>query len=423
MIRLRTAARVMPAFWLAIPLSVLAGLYVSLLPVSDGYGTDATAAGTAALPFVGAICAACAAWDGSRLRRARVWGAPSVRSRVEMAFWSILPAVLAGCLAIGAAIGVQLLRSAAGPPDLRLIAVAVLDLVAYGSAGFAAGVLLPFAVAGPLVIVATVFWLAFVPAMDPVWLRHMTGMFRDCCGLQSDLAMDAVIASTVMNFGIIAAAALLVSGLARRARLGGSLAALSVAALVGVLFVGGMTYAPTVPRDPAALLCREAGDARVCVWPEHEARLGEVAEIVADVRAGWQQAGMTVPTHFTEADPTIAPEGAVAFGFNARLSTRDVIIGDLARGKLPPFPDCPGGYTGSIAFEYLEAWYAATGGMSSDEMEVRYTYPTDPFPTTFSVLDQLPSVSPEVRRDWIARAEDVSQACDEWPAELIAVER
>lgn len=423
MIRLRTAARVMPAFWLAIPLSVLAAWYVSLLPASDGYGTDATATGTATLPFVGALCAACAAWEGSRLRRAGVWGAPSVRSRVEVAFWSFLPAVLAGCLAIGVAIGVQLVRSAAGPPDARLIAVAVIDLVAYGSAGFAAGVLLPFAVAGPLSIVGTVFWLAFVPAMQPVWLRHLTGMFRDCCGLQSELAPAAVIASTIMNLSIIAAAALLVSGLARRVRLGGSIASLSVAALIGVLFVGGMTYAPTIPRDPAELLCREAGDATVCVWPEHDARLDEVAEIVAEVRAGWQQAGMTVPSRFTEADPNVAPDGALTFGFNGRLSTRDVIIGDLARGKLPPIPDCPGGFTGYIAFEYLEAWYAATGGMSSAEMEERYTFPTDPFPSTFSVVDQLDSASPEARRDWIARAEDVSQACDEWPADLIAVER
>lgn len=180
----------------------------------------------------------------------------------------------------------------------------------------------------------------------------------------------------------------------RQARRAGAVAALATAALVGVLFVSGMTYAPTVPRDPAALLCREAGDATVCVWPEHEGRLGEVAEIVADVRAGWQRAGMTVPSHFTEADPTIAPEGAVAFGFDGRLSTRDVIIGDLARGKLPPFPDCLGGYTGYIAFEYLEAWYAATGGMSSDELEERYTYPTDPFPSIFTVLDQLQAASP-----------------------------
>jgi len=422
-IRLRTAARVMPAFWLAIPVCVLAALYVTLFPISDGYGTDATATGTATLPFVGALCAACAAWEGSRLRRARVWGAPSVRSRVEIALWSILPAVLAGSLAIGVAVGVQLLRSAAGLPDVRLIGVAVLDLVAYASAGFAAGVLLPFAVAGPLAIVATMFWLAFVPAMDPVWMRHLTGMFRDCCMLQSDLAPGAAIASTMVNLGIIAAAALLVSGLAPGARRAGAAVALSSAALVGVLFVGSMTYSPTVPRDPSGLLCRVTGGTTVCVWPEHENRLDEVARIVADVRAGWQRAGMTVPSHFTEADPNIAPEEAVAFGFNGRLSTRDIIIGDLARGALPEFPDCPGGYTGSIAFEYLEAWYAATGGMSADEMQERYTYPTDPFPSVSSVLDQLHSASPEVRRNWIARAEDVSQACDEWPADLIAVER
>jgi hypothetical protein len=61
--------------------------------------------------------------------------------------------------------------------------------------------------------------------------------------------------------------------------------------------------------------------------------------------------------------------------------------------------------------------------MSPDAVEERYSYPTDPFPSVFNVLDQLRSASPEVRSGWIARAEEVSQACNEWPAELIAVER
>ncbi|MBA2556247.1 MAG: hypothetical protein H0V12_02705 [Chloroflexi bacterium] len=422
MIRLRTAVRAMPALWFAIPISILAGWYVTFLAPSDRYTVDATAKGTAALPFVAAFCAACAAWEGSRLRRARLWAAPSVRSRVAIVTWCLLPVVLVGLLAIGIAIAVALVRSSAGLPDPRFIAMTMLDLVALSVAGFATGLLLPIVVAGPLAIVASFIWLAFVPAFEPVWLRHLTGMFRDCCGLADDLAPQAILASSIVNLGIIGAVAVLVAGPPLRAlRVGGVLAALVTVGIAGVILVGGMTYAPVIPRDSALLACRARGTVTVCTWPEHQARAAEVAEIVGRVRAGWQQAGIDAPAVFTEANPAVAPGGALAFGFNGIMSTEDDIINSLATGMLPAFPDCPGGATGGIALEYLAAWYAATGGMTPERLHERYGYATDPYPEVLTVVDQLQAAAPDVRRSWVLRAEEVSQACDEWPLKLIAV--
>ena len=56
-----------------------------------------------------------------------------------------------------------------------------------GGRGFAPGILLPVPVAIPVGILLPFVWFAFVPAMEPVWLRHITGMFRDCCGLSEDV--------------------------------------------------------------------------------------------------------------------------------------------------------------------------------------------------------------------------------------------
>jgi hypothetical protein len=426
MIRLRTAVRVMPAFWLAIPISIFAGWYATFLYPSDGYAVGATAAGTGTLPFVGPFCAACAAWEGSRLRRARLWAAPSVRSRLTIAFWCLLPAVMVGLVAVLAAIAVELVRAGTGLPDLRLIAMTALDLVALSVAGFAAGLLLPFAVAGPLAIVASFVWLVFVPAIQPVWLRHLTGMFRDCCGLGQDLAPRAVVASSIVDLGIIGAAALLVAGPAlTRRRVGGALATLAVAGVAGVLLVGGMAYAPAVPRDTALLECRTDSGVSVCTWPEHHARAAEVARIVGRVHAGWQRAGMAAPSLFTEADPTVAPAGALVFGFIGVSYTEDDIISALATGMLPAEPDCPDASpTGGIAFMDLNAWYAEAGGMTPDELRKRYGHAGLPgYPEPLAVVDQLRAATPDIRRAWVSRAEQVSQACGDWPLDLITVQR
>lgn len=423
MIRLRTAFRTMPAFWLAIPICILAGWYATLVVPPDGYAVGATAKATATLPFVGAFCAACAAWEGSRLRRARLWNAPSVRSRVTIAFWSLLPIVLVGLLAVVVAIAVALVQSGAGLlPDPRFIAMTALDLVTYSAAGFAAGLLLPFAVAGPLAIVATLIWLAFVPAVYPVWMRHLTGMFRDCCGLQRDLAPRAVMASAIVNLGIIGAAALLMAGPALVVRrVAGALATLAVAGIAGALLVGGMTFSPTIPRDPALMECRADDGVTVCTWPEHRARAAKIAGVVASVRAGWQQASIDAPSAFTEADPAVAPAGALVFRMSGVRFTEDDIVRSLAAGMLPAIPDCPMGFTGGIAFQYLEAWYAAAGGMTPNGLRQRYAYPSDPYPEVLTVVDQLQATTTDIRRDWMSRAQEVSQACDEWPRDLIAV--
>jgi len=258
----------------------------------------------------------------------------------------------------------------------------------------------------------------------PVWLRHLTGMFRDCCGLAQDLAPRAVVASSIVDLGIIGAAALLVAGptLVPR-RVGGALATLAVAGAAGVLLVAGMTYAPVVPRDAALLECRTDSSVTVCTWPEHRARAAELAGIVAKVRTGWQQAGMDAPSVFTEADPSVAAADALVIGFIGSWYTEDDIVRVLAAGMLPPWPDCPGGAAGGSAFLYLEAWYAAAGGMTPDGLRQRYADAGgEPgYPEVLTVVDQLQAATPEVRRAWVSRAEEVSQACDVWRGDLIVV--
>lgn len=436
MVSLRTSLRVMPAFWFALPIVLLAGGYGTPLYPADHYGLGATAMGTGALPFVSGFTAATAAWEGARLRRT-VWWSPTVRSRLAIVAWAVLPSVLIGFVALLAAVGVLLARSGATAPDLRVLAVALLDLVAWAVVGFAAGILLPVPVAVPVGILLPFVWLAFVPAVDPVWLRHLTGMFRDCCGLNQDMAPAAVWASVLADVGIIAAAAILVGGWTDARRHGGSLLGRAVplvaSGLVLVLFVragvglvSGMTYAPVVPRDPALLACRERAGLTLCLWPEHAPEADALAAIASENRTRWIAAGIEAPAVFTEADPSVAPAGSLAYQV-AGAAPDDVILA-LANAMAPQQPACVNptngamaGTTGGLAAIWLHAWYAAAGGMSADRLAQEFGSnwgmgggTLDPLPT----VDALWKVSPAARRAWAAHAAALVSNCDQVEVDL-----
>jgi hypothetical protein len=422
MIRVPTILRSAPAAWLAVPICLLAGYYVTLLFPADGYALDATAKATAVLPFVGAFSAACAAWEGSRLRRGHVWNSPNARSRIEVAAWCIGPALLVGFLAVSVAILHQLVRSDAGLPDARVLAIAAFDLIAYSTAGFSLGILLPFALAGPLIVVSVIIWLAFVPAMDPVWLRHLTGMYRDCCGLSEDLAPQVLVASAIVDGGIFAGALFLVASRRRAGRrLAAALAVVVTSCVIGTTFVSGMTYAPVEPRNLALLECDDRRPITMCTWPEHRERRAELAEIAAGVYQRWHSAGIDAPQTFSEASAQSITKDTLVFLINGRTDDSDSIIGAFSTGNLPSFPGCPGGGTGAVAFQYLEAWYAHVGGMTPAIWRETYETPMDPFPAVSTVIGQLDSATVESRRDWVTRAEQVSQQCEEWPPDLIQV--
>ena len=332
--RLQTAVRVMPAFWLAVPLAVFAAWYATLLHPSDGYGLGATAQGTGTLPFVAGIAAIAAAWEGARLRRSGIWAVPAVRSRLEIAAWAMGPAVLAGLLGILAAVAMSLAKSGAAVPDARVLAVAVVELVAWCSVGFTGGLLLPFAVAGPLALLLPLFWFAFVPAVYPVWLRHFTGMFRDCCGLAEDLAPAAFAASVIAAAGIVGACAVLLSGFTRW-RVAGATVTLLVPVGLSVVLVAGMTYAPVVPRNPSALDCRGASGITVCLWPEHAGEADALRAAAARVAAGWRDAGLFVIKIVTEAGPSVAPAENTVAVVLPRGADQDAVVEALARAMVP----------------------------------------------------------------------------------------
>lgn len=416
MIRWATAIRLMPAIWLAPLVSGAAAVYATLLYPGDGYAVAATAAGMGALPIVAVYCAATSAWEGSRLRGSGNWWSPIVRSRLRVAWQLIAPSVIGGFVAACMAVGVQLLAVSAWPPDALMILTIAADVLTYSVAGLALGLLLPRAVALPLSVIGPVIWLAFVPAIPPPWLRHLTGMFRDCCQSSESLDPRAVLASLLASASILAIA-WLVSAHGREQRPPLHFWAVPVALLAaGVALISGGSHAPTVARDESILICTPAGTGQLCLWPEHGDRLEVTAGLLAAARTEWQVHGTTVPELFTEAAPATS-ERSTAHISTTGVVDRDSLIGQLAAGLMPPIPECPFGATGPILFPYLHAYYASVAGASDAWIERQYgTDPPDErLGTVLAVMDRLSQLPAERQRVWTGRAITASQYCDEDP--------
>lgn len=416
MIRWATAIRLMPAIWLAPLVSTAAAAYATQLYPGDGYAVAATAAGMGALPIVAVYCASSSAWEGSRLRRSGTWWSPMVRSRPRVAWQLIAPSVIGGFVAACTAVGVQLFAARAWPPDPWMILTIAADVLTYSVAGLVLGLLLPRAVALPLSVIGPVIWLAFVPAIQPPWLRHLTGMFRDCCLSYESLDHRAVLASLLASASILTIA-WLVSAHSKEHRPRSQLWALPVALLaVAVALVAGGTYAPTVARDQSSLICVPADTGRLCLWPEHDDRLAAAAGLLAAARTEWEAHGVAVPELFTEAAPSPS-ELSIAHISTAGVIERDSLIGQLAAGLTPAIPECPFGATGSIVFPYLLAYYSSVAGAS--EAWIERQYGTDPpderLGSIFAVLDRLSGQPVEHQREWIGRAIAASQYCDDDP--------
>lgn len=411
MIPVRTALRVMPAAWFAVAVAAFSAWYATLITSPEGYGTAATAAASGALPFIGAFVAGTAAWEGSRLRRGDVWGGPWVRRRLRIAFGSLLWPVVAGLIAVTAATATRHLTVAAGAPNASILLVMALDVLAYAAVGFAIGVLAPSAVAIPLAASLALLWVAFVPAMYPVWLRHLTGMYRDCCALSETIAPEALLASAALDLALIGAAAVAcaVNG-SRVLRALGAVGILVVGAWIGVRFASGLTFAPVQPRDASMMTCTRSAGMEVCLWPEHASASARIIAAIGDVRSRWSAAGIDAPAHITEGLGATTP-GTLRVRIND--TSPDGIVLALATARMPPFPECGHGTTGAVAFLYLRAWFAAAGGASASTVQALDAEGDDVNPNVLTVVDQLRNAPVAVRRRWVNNAEATAVLCDD----------
>jgi len=355
------------------PATIAAGplLIVSLLFLSGDatgpsfYGVSRLAQVSSALPIIVPFCAGLAAWEGARLRMGGAFSVAPVRSELAIAGRALLPI---GCLALlGIAASAAAMLST-GPSlalgDLRILIVPLAAVAGYSALAYAAGRYLPGAFAIPGAVVGSWLLIVYPVAVEPLWIRHLTGYLSSCCDLSTVPDPGAMIAPIIVAAGMCAAAGLLVSPLAPTLRIG--LAGLAVVGAVGVAttFVTDLGSEATTPRNASALTCR--GDRpRICLWPENEPVLHTTAAAASAIRDRLTASGVRVPSTVSESLEDRGKFWFVSLVPDARK--RDVEAG-LIMGLIPAVPACANGrapYPGFAAQAPLEQWLAAIARVPS----------------------------------------------------------
>ncbi len=201
-------------------------------------------------------------------------------------------------------------------------------------------------------------------AIEPLWVRHLTGQLIDCCDVATVPAGEALLAPALIAAAAVAAAALLLARLPIAVRIGLAGAALAAGVGTGVALVSGLGSEPTAPRSAADLVCAGSGP-RVCLWPEHRSLAARVRERARLVHARLRARSVPVPDTVSEAHADwsigVTPE-----------ATREAIDGALVKGLLPRWPACADGpqpYPGYEAYRPVALWLAQAAGVTTADID------------------------------------------------------
>jgi hypothetical protein len=339
--------------------------------------------------LVAPVSSACAAWDVGRLRRAGVLRAPVVRPQPAVVVRAALPSLLLGVLGMVAAWLLTVPSAVGSPPgrDVLLLGTAFAVVVGAVSVGAVAGTFLPHGPAAAGCLVLGYFWFVYPPAIEPLWLRHLTGFESGCCVATVQAAPAGVLAPVVLALGITVACALLVGApwfsvgqlWARRPattalRLTAAVACVGIGTGVAVSLVDGFGDTPTVTRTTPTTCAGSAP--RVCVWPKHASELPDLVTHARHFEAVLAGQGLAVPALATES-VTDAPatEPGWVFGISDSTAPSGWLSQALVEGLVPTWTDqCDLTQTASDDVDAATTWLLPQVGEKPDPDSVDDAY-------------------------------------------------
>ncbi|MFF4604506.1 hypothetical protein ACFY12_17485 [Streptomyces sp. NPDC001339] len=333
----------------------------------NGYWSTSISKASHLLFLIAPICAACGAWEGHRAKTAKVHEGAPARSALRIAVNSLLPVFAVGVA--GMVLAVVLLLPGSQFPFLSTItllpAMWLVSILGYSFAGYVLGISLPNALALPLAIAVSYVVMAYPPAMEPFWLRHLTGGgINNCCTVNQTLDLRAI-TTPMLVLGTVVLACLLLIHLGRRLlTLVVALALISGGILGGVLMVRSMTAIPAVDRSDSRC---EGNAPQLCLWPEQEVKRQEILESATSAYRALQAAGLHPATTLSTSG---SPSPSIRLSMDDRTPAGEMPL-TIATGMLTHnLPECVknGSYPGGEAYKPLQAWLSLTGGMSTQEL-------------------------------------------------------
>lgn len=364
-----TVFRRSPAVWLSPILLLLIVFFAkeSLHPASEYYALALTVTGASQVFLIAPFCAACAAWEAGRIRRAGWFGFPRTRSLASFLTLALAPTFTVGMLATIFAVLFQFRVSPSlALPDLTVLGVAFAAVVGHTLLGFGIGVHIRPVIAAPSILLVDYAWMVMLVTLEPLWLRHLTGAWTGCCDVTTSLDPRALLAVTVIAAGFAVTAFVLIRVPMTVSRLMLSVVPILLSVSVGVELVNSLGPDPIVERS-GELVCSD-GEPQVCVWPEHRGTLERVASLARQADDAWRDTGFTGPDQFSELRTEALPPNAGAIRVRPDLPEFDTnILMSLAYGSLPHPPDCSrDGVTqlpGVVAGPYVAVWLGNVAGV------------------------------------------------------------
>ncbi|WP_242883262.1 DUF7224 domain-containing protein [Actinomadura litoris] len=372
--------------------------------LSDNFLAATVLATSATVVAAAPVCAAAGAWEGHRLRRGGVRQVPSARRTSTVVLWSLFPVLIAAGMSMAFSFALVLPRATGspGPLDAALVVLALLVICAWTMAGLAAGRFLHPALGIPVLLLGLWFWMAYPDALEPFWLRHLTGSnLGHCCETHSTFDRRALYGQALVAMGVLAAG-YLIWGRARWALTSGALTAV-ITVMWAATLVQGMGPEAERPRT-GGLVCETREGTSVCLWRERRKRIDEVAAPVLSAARGIAAAtGRPLPSSVTEGPA----DGSRAWRFRAAPgATGSQLRFALVAGLMPSAPpkDCEND-DGQLAYEPLGGWLAVKAGL--DENEVAQRIGQDNLATVKGVLSR----SASYQRTWFERNERALTHC------------
>ncbi|MFG3125265.1 hypothetical protein ACGFYO_25070 [Streptomyces sp. NPDC048201] len=426
--RVATALRTTSVVWVA-PL-VLA--WVWLVSSHEAANEPAYWAGNTALvghtlPFYAPACAAFAAWEAGRLRRAGVHRLAPVRGRYAIAIGALWPVVLLGVTAVVACLlTVRLATGAAHDwPHPGVLAMAGYLITVHTVLGYGLGMLLPRVLATPLILVVDYLCLVMpVTVVDPMWLRELTGWLDAPYGdLTVTMNPVALAVPMVLATGILAAV-LVSAEIARWRRprvvragvaTAASLVCLSVFTVSAVLPVRGWDGDPP-PRPRTDPPVCAGGSPRICVPVEAAGSLKPLAGAAKKVVPRLVDAGMEPPKELAFVSDAAHTDARTWRLFLYRDMTDVDMRASIAASALPTIPSCPEtsdvrtGHAGTLA-----AWLMVKAGMDADEIRSQHGQKLAADPRVMSVVNRETKLSPDEQLSWFTRNATLLQRCEPAP--------
>ncbi|RZU63046.1 hypothetical protein [Zhihengliuella halotolerans] len=216
-------------------------------------------------------------------------------------------------------------------PSPLVLVTYLATVAAAATTGFAVGWRLRAVIALPVLAAGWFFVLAFAPAVEPLWLRHLA-LLEDCCSADQVPNPRVVAAIVLMALFCVVVSWL---GAAGMRRTWVRWTAAGVALLLPVTAVGlvqHLDWRSTAARTGDLVCVGE--DPKVCVWPENAASATaewrKAAPVLADIS---RRTGAHVPVVLTQSSDPDQVAGERAFGTLIQ-GTDNASVGAAASARL-----------------------------------------------------------------------------------------